>query len=159
MENALLGAAMALYASAQLEHAAGIRSGDDLRLSPLCVAHLLFEDRCRHLVVDDVVNAGAAAAQVRHRHFDEVDSRDGLQQLTRRGFYLLSMREMAGILIRDTHARHGPQVTRVQASRREELCDIADFGSGRHEHAPHTPDRVPVTRRTPSVWSHNQRRW
>ena len=53
----------------------------------------------RHVGVDDVINSGAAATEIGKRHFAQLQAGNGIEQLARRGAYLLAMRQMAGVLI------------------------------------------------------------
>ena len=60
-----LAVAPTFDAGAKLQHAAGIRGDNAVRAGRVDRLHFLFEQRHRHIGVHDVVDPGAAAAQIR----------------------------------------------------------------------------------------------
>ena len=61
------------------------------------------------LGLDDVVDPGAAAADLLLRRLDELESRDRAQELTRLGADSLCVREMTGVLERDAERQRVDQ--------------------------------------------------
>src|SRR5512133_1996943 len=55
-------------AGLELQHAAGVGRGDDLRACAVHGIHLARQDLHGHFILHHVINAGAAAAEVRKRH-------------------------------------------------------------------------------------------
>jgi len=82
-------------ASGELDHAAGIRTGDLLWGDRVDVTHLRGEDLLGHLVFNDVVDARGAAADIAGRHLDEFETGDEFEEFARSCFDLLAVAEMA----------------------------------------------------------------
>ncbi len=81
--------------------------------------HLAIEYGRRHLRVRDVVDAGRPAAEIGKRHFAKDKPRNRTQDLARSTADLLSVREMARVLVshRSVHATH----VGVRSGRGDEL--------------------------------------
>ena len=103
-----LPGAMNRGAGAKLQNAAGIGGDDGLRFRRARGFHFQRQQFERRFRLGHVVDAGRAAALVRQRHFHEFHAGNGANQLARRFADFLSVRKMAGILIRDAQ-RHVAQ--------------------------------------------------
>ncbi len=68
--------AVHLAAGGQLDHAAGVGTGDLLGVYRVYVAHLRGEDLFGHLVFDHIVDPSGAAADVAGWHVYEVQAGD-----------------------------------------------------------------------------------
>src|SRR2546423_9432647 len=86
---------------AHLEQAARIRARVDLGLGREDVRGLALAERARRLRLDEVVDAGAAAADLLLGRLDELEAGDRAKQLARLGADALGVREVAGVLERD----------------------------------------------------------
>ena len=109
----------------QLQHAAWVSGGDNLRLGPFDQFHFVPQDLHRHLVLNHVIDPGAATADIRLRNFAIFHARNRLQQLARRILDPLPVRQMAGILVR--HNRFQATHLIVQFQRSQELRHILHF--------------------------------
>src|SRR5579871_623411 len=85
--------------SAKLQHASGIRSHDAIRAGAVDRGHFLLQQRHGEIGMHYVVDPGATATAVRHRHLFDRQPGHAAQQFTGRGAYALAVREMAGVLI------------------------------------------------------------
>jgi len=113
-------------ASFELHLAAGVGGGDNGSARAVDRFHFVRQNLHRHLVLHDVVSAGAAAADIGAGHFFQRDTGDGGEQLAGCAADALAVREMAGVLIGHhfVHRAH-PQ---IQFDTREEFGDVADPG-------------------------------
>ena len=90
---------------AELQETARIGGGKDLCPGGLCVAHFFGEQLELRFGLGDVVGSRRAAANFRVRQLHKVEMRNGGEHLSRRVADLLSMQQMAGVLISDAAAQ------------------------------------------------------
>ena len=92
----------------------GVAVGHDGGAGGLDVLELAVQELVGHLRLDDVVDAGAAAAPGALRQLDQLQVRDQAQQLARLGGDLLAVRQVAGLVI-GHHLRRGVVGGRLDA--------------------------------------------
>ena len=85
----------------ELQQAAWVTGSDDRRARGFNVAQLAVEKLVGHLGLDEIVNAGAAAAPGAFREINQFKVWNRAQKLTRLCGDFLAMGEMAGFMIRD----------------------------------------------------------
>src|SRR4051794_29563432 len=110
-------------ARAKLQHAARIRGCDDLRTGRIHSGDFLLEQCRRHLGMKDVVDAGAAAAEVREWHLTKRKAGYGPEELTRLHTDLLAVREVARVLVGDRSVERF-EVRGIQFDGAEEFVDV-----------------------------------
>src|SRR6185437_16626896 len=93
--------ALAFRAIDNLEQAARIAGGDDLRAGGLDVPELSCEKFVRHFRLDKVINASAPATPAAFRQLNQFQVWDRPQQLPWLRRDLLSVAKMAGFVIGD----------------------------------------------------------
>ena len=76
-----LATAVEFRTGGQLDHAAGVRRDDDGSTRTIDAFHFLFEQRHRHFVLHDVIDAGRAAAEIGALHLHQFQARDGFKDL------------------------------------------------------------------------------
>ena len=74
--------------------------------------------------MDQIVNTGASAAAVCFPQLHQLQSRDALEQVTRRGLYSLAMEEMTGIIVSDSDVE--PAEPGIQTYQVEILRNVLD---------------------------------
>ncbi len=119
----------ALDAGAELEHAAGVGGNDDFGFDRRDVFHFVVEQFERGFGLRDVVDAGGAAANVGVRQFDEFEAGNLFQEIARGVANLLSVEQVARILICDA------QIERLERAQRSDdtecrkiFRDVAHLG-------------------------------
>jgi hypothetical protein len=86
----------------KLEHATRIPGNQYLNVRFTDLLHLLVQDLHRKLVLSNIINSRAAAALVGSLDLDELDSGNGLDQLSRFLPNSLAMNQMTRIVIADS---------------------------------------------------------
>ena len=77
------------------------------------------------LGLDEVVDAGRAAAELPLRGLLELQPRDGVEQRARLGAHLLRVGEVAGVVVGDAHRQRVARRLRLEL--REQLAHVADL--------------------------------
>ena len=85
----------------QLQQAAGVSGGHDSGLGGNDVGHLAVQQLIRHFRLREIVDARTAAAPIGLGQFHQLDSGNRLEELTRLRGDLLSVAEMAGLMVGD----------------------------------------------------------
>ena len=98
---------------ANLQQTTRIRSGYDPRACLLDILKLTFQQLLSHIRLDNIINSGAAAAEIGARQFAKRQSRYGRQQLARR-------RKLAG-------AAHSSRWPSSEGSREERMLFASRF--------------------------------
>ncbi len=118
-----------LDSGAELEQAAGVGGDDDFGFYAGDVFHFVVEQLERCFGFCDVVNAGGAATDVGVREFDEFEAGYLFQKIARGVADLLSVKQMAGILISDAEIEGLERAQRRGESKRCEIfSNISHFG-------------------------------
>src|SRR5687768_4322203 len=94
------GAPSGLEARRDLEEAPGVTRHDHLRIGLENVLHFPIAQLCRSLGLEQVVDAGRAAADFGLGDLPHGDARDRLQQAARLRAYTLRVLKMTGVVIR-----------------------------------------------------------
>jgi pimeloyl-ACP methyl ester carboxylesterase len=94
-----LSLAVQANAARQLQHAPRIGCHDQRSFGGRHLLHLVLEDFDCHLVLNHVVDTGAAAAEIGHRHLPELQPRNRLQKFPGSLSNFLPVSQVAGILI------------------------------------------------------------
>ena len=81
-----------------LQDAAGVGRGDHVRSRGRDAVELPLEEAARHPGLRQVVGAGAAAAHIRFFELDEMDARDGGEQLPDLSTHPLPVREVTRVV-------------------------------------------------------------
>src|SRR5215470_15274504 len=86
-------------AVAELEHAAGVGGHDRLRVGRGDGPHFVAQEILRHGGMSEIVDPGAAAAAIGTLHFKQLQSGNGLNELSGLRANALAMSQMTGVLI------------------------------------------------------------
>ena len=103
--------------------AARVRARVDVRLDREHLRGLAVAELLRGVRLDEVVDAGAAAAQLLLGRLDELELRDRAQQRPRLGAHALRVAEVAGLLVGDAQRQRVPL---RRTARGDELRDVGD---------------------------------
>src|SRR5438093_202418 len=82
-----------------LENASRIAGGDHVRRDRGDVPRLAIPEAARRFRLDEIVDAGTAAAEILLEKRHELDAGNGLQQLSRRLPYTLGVRKVTRIMV------------------------------------------------------------
>src|SRR5712691_8766720 len=96
-----------------LQDASGIAGRNDVGLERGDVARLPFAELPGRLRLHEIVDAGAAAADLRFRRRQQLDSRNRGEQRPRLRAHALRVREVTGIVIHDARLDRMPRRTRL----------------------------------------------
>ncbi len=139
----------------ELQHAADVRGGNDLRFDASDVPHLLVENLHGNLVLHNVVNSGAAAAGIGARHLDQL----GADAFSNSRGALRTPARAPGDKDRSRSRAHSSlRFGSTQANFCQVLGDIADLGHKLLAPARRTWHRAPAVRHIPSSSSRSRQR-
>ena len=110
---------------AKLQNASRVCGEDSLRFGLFRVIHFVGKKIERGFRLRDVVNAGGAATEIGERHLHELDGGNRTDKFSRGFANLLSVNEMAGILVGDAHGQWTQR--RYQAEINEKFGNVANF--------------------------------
>src|SRR5262245_42055525 len=85
----------------KLEETAGVSGGDSARVCGFDVPQFSFEQLSSHFGLGDIVDSSAAAAPVGLRQFDQLQTRNGLQQSAGLSCHFLAMGQVTGLVVSD----------------------------------------------------------
>src|SRR5712691_12433395 len=108
-----------------LERAAGVRGGDEVRLRGVDEAGLAVAELPGRIGLDEIEDAGAAAADVLLGEWQQLDAGDRSQEIPRLLPDALGVRQMAGVVIRHAQGERMPRSSRL-AELRHDLGDVAN---------------------------------
>src|SRR5438034_2562114 len=107
----------------QLQGAAGIRGGDEVRLRGVDETGLAVAELPGRIGFDEIEDAGAAAADVLLGEWQELDAGDRSQEIPRLLPDALGVRQMAGVVIRHPQCERMPRRS-GRAELRPDLGDV-----------------------------------
>ena len=111
-----------LEAGGNLQQTPWIAGDDGLRFSAHDVGDLAVAKLCRGFRLEQVVDAGGPAANLRFSHLAHLDAGNTLQQPARRHADALGVLQMAGVVIRDAQIDSSPWSARLEFRQRLPKC-------------------------------------